>query len=121
MWQDNEYVYSKGMLKRIAYSYQHIYQGIGGLNNDIVDWRSIAEYKADFDRALNGIGRGHWTGNIDELTFRDFKSFGRLQRIVIADIYGIADGELEQDGLYRIQNLRSIAYGRMLQILNDGA
>jgi hypothetical protein len=118
LWEGNEYVYTKGMLKRIALSYQHIYQGIEGLSSDITNDLEIAEYKADFDRALNEIGRGEWTGEIDYLTFRDFKYFGRLQRMVIADIYGMTEPELKRLGFINISKRRNYAYTLMVKVLN---
>jgi hypothetical protein len=78
----------------------------------------ISDEKFDFDKALNSIGKGHWQG-IDSIDFSDYKHFGRLQRVVIADILGIEDEELEKLKFTRVQNLKAIAYRRMLDILCD--
>jgi len=81
---------------------------------------SIAEYKADFDRALDDLGRGHWSGDNISPLFKSYRGFGRLQRIVIADIIGVEDSELEAMGFYSIPRLRGLAYWRMKQFLNGG-
>ena len=121
MWIGDEYKYNKKVLKAIAEGYQIVYEGLAlSWRSEIVNEWSIAEFKADFDMALDSIGRGHWIGNIEEKEFRDFRYFGRLQRIVIADIYGIEDKELEGLGFVRIENMRGIAYSRMAHNLNDG-
>jgi len=111
MWQNNEYVYSKGMLKRIAYSYKSIYtDGIDGLSGVITNPWVIVEYKADFDCALDAIGRGFWAGYTDDI---DYRSFGRWQRIVMGDIEGDM-GRMEYD-----PQTRGRAYGAMARFLNN--
>lgn len=84
----------------------------------IINPWQIAEYKADFDMALNEIGKGNWKGEIRE--FKAYKMFGRLQQVVIADIICFRDYDLVRLGFYRISNLKSIAYSRMVNFLNDG-
>ena len=78
------------------------------------DCYGISDEKLDFDNALDSIGKGHWTG-IDSVN----SNFGRLQRVVIADILGIEDCELEKLKFVRVQNLKAIAYRRMLDFLYD--
>lgn len=78
--------------------------------------------KIDFDRALDVMGRGHWSGTgfgdgAKDNKFKTYRSFGRLQQVVIADIIGITDGELEQVGFYDIERLRGWAYGAMSSFL----
>ena len=73
---------------------------------------------ADFDMALDKIGKGKWTGFIDDLKFSDYKRFGRLQWVVIAGIIGIEDRELEGLGFYSIPQMRGYAYHLMLDRLN---
>ena len=73
---------------------------------------------ADFDMALDKIGKGKWTGLIDDLKFSDYKRFGRLQWVVIAGIIGIEDYELEGLGFYQIPQLRGRAYKWMVNCLN---
>jgi len=124
MWQGDKYVYSKAEVEAIAENYQEVtmsvyfakqeYEGKGASYHPVLD------YKVDFDRALDDIGKGKWEGDIEGKEYRDYRHFGRLQRIVIADIYWIDDYELEREGFYRVPNLRSIAYGRMAHYLNDG-
>jgi len=119
MWQGDKYYYTAGMLRRIASSYDKIYDGISGIiGDDITDEFSIAEYKADFDMALNAIGKGRWTSNIDEVEFNDYKGFGKLQLVVIADIYNIPDNELEARGFYNISQMKGTAYHLMADRLN---
>ncbi len=45
------------------------------------------EYKADFDRALNALGKGEWDGKTENHKWGEYRGFGRLQRLVIGDIY----------------------------------
>lgn len=117
---ENQYYYSVGTLKDIAACYseegiefysKHIYR-----YTDVDPW-SVAEYRADFDRALNSIGKGIWTGNIAN-DFRVYKYYGNLQRVVIADIMGITDDELSKLGFYQIGQLRGRAYRWMANYLN---
>jgi len=120
MWKNDEYIYTKGILGSIAKSYDHIYNGIETKSGMLLEANtlSIAEYKADFDRALNAIGQSNWTGEIDNKEFIDFRYFGKLQCIVIADIYGI--DELESWGFYDVPRLRGYAYSVMVKFLNTG-
>ncbi len=117
----NQYIYSGRVLKDIAANYVHLYEGIEFNRNgfyhhtDVNPW-SIAEYKADFDLALNSIGRGYWIGEIKE--FKDYYKFSKLQRIVIADIIGEEDRELERMGFYRMPQMKGYAYHLMADRLN---
>lgn len=104
MWENDTYIYSKRMLQNIAANYSTLYEGLPTLYDDITNQWSLAEYKADFDQALSHIGKGYWTG---ELT--DSRLFGKLQRIIIADIQG-------SPGIN--QRLRSYAYYLMCKHLN---
>lgn len=127
----NVYTYSVQKLKDIAACYDNIYQGIefykkGKLYNytETNPWE-IAEFKADFDMALNKLGQSrypsrapHWTGEIKTMQFSDCKWFGRLQQIVIADILGMDDYELAGLGFYDIPRLRGYAYHLMKTYLN---
>lgn len=121
MWNGDEYVYAKKTLKAIAEGYREIYEGLAlSWRSEIVNEWSIAEFKADFDMALDSIGRGRWSGDIEGKEFRDYRHFGRLQRVVIADIFDIDDKTLEGLGFIRLENMRGIAYSRMAHNLNDG-
>ena len=91
---------------------------IFGWSNDITDPFLIAEYKADFDRALNEIGRGDWDGS-EPTDFWEYKYFGRFQRMVIAQTLGMSEGQLEALGFDDIKKLMGLAYFRMLENLND--
>lgn len=121
MWKNDEYYYSIRTLKSIAGNYVTIYEGLPFRETSLIinPW-SIAEFKADFDSALKGIGKGRWSGRIDGYKFRDFRYFGRLQQVIIADILGIRDFELEVLGFYRIPQLRGYAYYLMRNFLNGG-
>jgi len=120
MWYNDDYVYTPGILRGIATSYHHIYQRIEWYTKArsepivINDPQVLVEYKIDFDRALNEIGRGTWTGNYDIA----IKTFGRLQGVVIADINEIEDSELEVFGYYQIPQMKGRAYSRMSEFLN---
>ena len=119
MWIGDRYEYKARTLKKIAWQYSGIYDEL------IVSWNNLVEseqaridYKVDFDCALDAIGKGHWTGELVG-EFEDYKRFGKLQRIVIADIYGIEDRELEGLGFYDIARLRGYAYYLMAKSLNS--
>jgi hypothetical protein len=125
---ETEFYYSSKLLRQIAESYHHIYEGIVIKSwNETIDGQTIgcercisnpweiAECKADFDKALSAIGRGKWQGIASE-KLSNYKGFGRLQRIVIADIVGIDDYELK--GFYDIPRLRGYAYSQMARFLN---
>lgn len=107
MWVDKEFFYTKRLLRSIAENYHSIYQGFRvSLSRDETNpWR-IAEYKADFDMALNSIGRGHWDGEL-----KDIRYFGQLQRVIIFDI--------TQEGIDN-PRLKSYAYFLMCKFLNGG-
>lgn len=118
MWQNEKYIYSSGLLQRIAWCYESIYDGIPILSSEITDPFSVAEFKADFDIALNAIGRGEWHGDIEDKEFGDFGGFGKLQRLVVADILRVSDNELEVRGFYQIPQGRGRAYKWMANFLN---
>ncbi len=119
------YSYSIRMLKDIANSYGHIYQGIeiywhskkaNIYRYTVTDPRQIAEFRADFDTALKNIGRGNWNGELKE--FKYYRHYGRLQQIIIAGIIGIDDDELTR--FYDIPRLQGYAYYLMCRYLNGG-
>jgi len=86
MWVDDVYFYSVKTLKIIAWSYRTIYEGLP-LYYEVHNPFKLAEFKADFDRALSAIGRGKWTG-INGFKISNYRGFGKLQKVVIADIIG---------------------------------
>ena len=113
MWINDIYIYRIGTLKAIALGYEFLYS-----DAHTESLYEIALLKADFDRSLDSIGRGNWTGEVLEFNF--YKYFGKQQRIIIADIIGISDRELKGLGFYNIPQLRHEAYKRMVNILNGG-
>lgn len=118
MWVGDQFFYSKRLLKIIAENYCNIYEGLPLSSGvEVTNPWAIAEYKADFERALQSIGRGKWDGEVTE--FKHYRNYGKLQRIVIADILGIRDIELE--GFYSVPRLRGYAYYLMCLFLNNGA
>ena len=118
-WQGETYYYSVKILRVIAENYTSIYDGLELRPGHLITnpW-ALAEFRADFDVALQSIGKGKWTGNIDGRKFKDYHYYGRLQRIVIADIFGVTDSELEGLGFYSIPRLRGYAYYLMVCSLN---
>jgi hypothetical protein len=97
MWQNDKYYYSKHILKEIAYRYDAFYEGIeGNYNNDIVNPWSLAEFAADFTMAFNKIGRGKWSGEINDIPVNYRRMFGKLQSTVLSDILGENDGHSER-------------------------
>ena len=118
-WIENQFFYTKRLLKTIAGNYVTLYDGLPSWGGQITNPWALAEYKADFDIALNGIGKGKWQG-IDNHQFRDFRHYGRLQQIIIADIMGMDDYTLEVYGFYSVPRLRGYAYYLMCLRLNGG-
>ena len=105
-WIDGKYYYSVRVLKAIASNYAQIYEGISFNGHTVVNPWSLAEYKADFDIALSAIGKGRWGG------IKSKGNFGRLQKVIIADILGI------KDYVNRVSQMRGYAYHLMADRLN---
>jgi len=108
--------YTVRRLKNIAYDYfEYCPHYLTGKN-----WRDLIEFKIDFDRALNSLGRGKWTGyNLDGI---DLKKFGRMQVVVIADVLGyLSNKELMlRFHIEDVGRLRRWAYFKMAKFLNGG-
>ena len=85
--------------------------------NDITLPDSLVEYKADFDTALNELGRGKWCG-LQSHDFSDYKDFGQYQRAIIASILDIGDYKLKALGLPRSRQYRQEAFIEMARFLN---
>lgn len=119
MWKGNQFYYSQRLLRTIAENYCHLYEGLPQFGELIVNpWR-LVEYKVDFDLALQSLGKGKWMGDIRG-SFKDYSHFGGLQQIIISDIMGIEDGELERLGFYNIKAFKSYAYKLAVKFLNGG-
>ena len=112
-----QYRYTSDALRTIARYYGHIYDGLPVNGLTLNPW-SLAEFKADFDLALRRIGRGRWTGNNESCDFRHYRSYGRLQRVIIADILGVPWQEMLRLGFTRLAWVRSFGYGLMARHLN---
>ena len=112
MWINDVFYYSVGNLKGIAEHYESLYT-----NASLAVLYYVAESKADFDRALDNIGRGKWRG-LENSNFGAYKYYGREQQVIIADILGISNRRLEGLGFYHIPQLRRKAYERMAAKLN---
>ena len=112
-WHNEEYFYTIGTLKAIAYGYECLYS-----DAHLASLFLVAESKADFDISLNAIGRGEWRGLVSQ-DFRHYKDFGKEQQVVIANILWITDVWLEGLGFYQIPQLRGQAYSRMVAFLNE--
>ncbi len=114
-----QYRYTSDALRMIARYYDRIYDGLPVNGLTLNPW-SLAEFKADFDLALRRIGRGHWTGNdgCASCDFRYYRSYGRLQRAIIADILGVPWQEMLRLGFTRLAWMRSFGYGLMARHLN---
>ncbi len=120
MWKENKYYYSRRTLQTIAKYYCNIYDGLPVLfGEDLTNPLGLAEFKADFDMALDGIGRGRWTGNING-DFKTYRNYGILQRLIIADIMGIDEVELARLHFRNIPQLRGYSYYLMRLRLNGG-
>ena len=118
-WFNDVYYYSKGVLKAIAEQYSSIYEdGLLLANHHINYLHIVAEFKADFDMALDAIGRGKWNGSLNP-NFGHYRYYGRLQQIIIAKILGLTDYYLTGLGFYDIPQLEGTAYFRMMEFLNE--
>ncbi len=112
-----QYRYTSDALRMIARYYDRIYDGLPVNGLTLNPW-SLAEFKADFDLALRRLGRGHWTGDNQSDDFRYYRSYGRLQQVIIADIIGVPWQELLRLGFNHVSWLRSYGYGLMARHLN---
>jgi len=83
----------------------------------------VLSSKIDFDRALNALGKGKWDGlawyeGTQETNLNSYKDCGVKQLVVIADILGYSDSDLEVRGVYDVILMREIAYKDMASYLN---
>ena len=96
-----QFDYSIRLLRSIAECYEEIYDGLDmGIYTETNPFR-LAEYRADFCLALK------------QLT-------GRKKKIMELIIKGLENGELEQRGFYRPNQLRRRAFEAMKKYLNGG-
>lgn len=118
-WINDTYYYTRGVVNAIVEWYCLLYdrQMVIG-THQITHLFTLVEFKADFDMALDSIGRGEWREPVNH-NFNAYKYFGKQQQVVIADILGIGDDELMARGFYGIPQLRGDAYSRMLDALNS--
>ena len=128
-WEDDRYYYSLTELEGIAIDYTDLVcDNLVGMNFDTtapggVSWDDKLGAKIDFDRALNHIGNGNWSGTNfgqypSDYDFNTYRHFSPRQKVVIAAILKIPDGELEVRGLYNIPKLRVRAFRNMKSYLN---
>lgn len=81
-WVNNGYRYTVKTLQSIAGTYRFLYDGLPlSENYEVTKLLDIAEFKADFDVALESIGSASWSGIIG-----DYRRFGTLQRLIVDDI-----------------------------------
>jgi len=104
-----DFYYSRKLLQVIAENYETLYSdGLPvSLTQVVTNPNSVAEFKADFDHALNEIGRGKWRGYPEKL-----RGFGKFQRLIISDIYGLPIK------INYAPQLLGRAYGAMARVLN---
>ncbi len=117
--QYETFYYTRVILETIAEDYRRLYEGLSFRDDLIINPWSLAEYKADFDMALRGIGKGKWNGNLlDE--FKYYRNYSKRQRVIIAAMFGIQDTELTRLHFRDIPRLRNYAYFLMKMYLNGG-
>jgi hypothetical protein len=125
MWKGLDYHYSKMVLKAIAafYGQDTIYTVLDRIVAR--DPCSVTEYKADFDRALNQIGRCKDWGNqdIEDVKWKECRKYGIWQQLVIADCIGATDEDVRRMRLPedQIPKLTGQAYGAMARFLNGNS
>ena len=118
-WIEDRFYYTRGILKDIARCYDGIYGGLTINDHYIVNDFDVAEFKADFDRALDELGRAKWDG-ITHCNFSQYKYFDRKQRIIIAYILGLrSDDKLEAWGFWEARKYRYKVLNEMVSILNE--
>ncbi len=111
MWKGNEFLYSVKILKAIAENYFTLYDGVSFREGNLLtDPLSIAEYKADFDNALNALGKGHWDGEYPSRV----NHFSDLQHVILIDI------RTQSLNHHENTHIRSQAYHLMKVYLNEG-
>ncbi len=122
-WEEDNFIYSPGDLKRIAYNYkdytcpQMPCPSIDNCKDRLA--RDILSLKIDFDRALNHLGRGDWRGTNPEdivTEFPFYRYYGRYQQVIIADVIGIDDSELHD--FTDLSRIKGRAYRKMCDYLN---
>ena len=104
------YYHTMRRLELIAYSYKDL---IGG---------DLLSAKIDFDLALNSLGHGKWDGmewddGEPRTRLEDYRGFGNLQIVIIADVLGYKNEDLEAYGIKNPPNWRRRAYRRMRDFL----
>jgi hypothetical protein len=142
MWKGYDFKYSVFVLRAIAHYYGH--ESIRTEEKSskeseypdlvlCIEPFAVAEYKVDFDRALNAIGRYHnWEGLATEgdetlvdgtINWKVYHKYGDYQRLVLADVLGVEDRELETRCKFdnrEIDPLKGQAYAAMARYLNEG-
>ena len=120
MWHNDIFYYTRGILKDIARCYDGIYGGLTINEHYISNDFDVAEFKADFDRALDELGKAKWNG-LSSLSFNRYKHFDKKQRIIIAYILGLrSDYKLESWGFWEARKYRYKVLNEMVSILNGG-
>ena len=118
-WINDEYYYTRGILDAIVEWYCLLYDRQMKIGTyQITHLLTLVEFKADFDIALDSIGRGKWRG-LTSHNFNNYGQFGRMQRVIIASILGITDYELRAFGFSDAKQLRYEGYKRMVGFLNE--
>ena len=132
-WKDDymTYMYTKKQLMIVADNYKEFISLCKTPRPDETPKRishDALSTKVDFDRAVDNLGKGHWDGtewfdyddSTQKISLNDYKGFGNMQLVVISDILGHPDSELEVRGLTDIDLLRDVAYKSMARFLNKG-
>ena len=114
----NIFYYTSKLLKVIARNYTEIYGGLPRMNSETLNPWVLAEFKADFDTALDSIGSGKWNDQIYSL--KQCRFFGNLQFVVIGDILHVDNGTVSAYGIDGVAKLKKIAYANMCKRLNGG-
>jgi hypothetical protein len=106
MWKGDRYYYSIKTLQTIADNYHSLYDdGLPvGVDQAVTNSWEIAEYRGDFDNALNSLGRYRWTTG----------RLGLFQKAVVSDITG--QKLIDKDDTWA----KKEAYRRMKAFLNGG-
>ncbi len=103
------YRYTVWGLSKLAANYTELMRAHAGTE--------LIHAKADFDRAINHLGKAHWRGDGKD----DIKTFGNLQKVIIAQVIGMSDIELwDRFQLGDIQSWRTLSYRKMATFLNTG-
>ena len=119
-WVNDNFLYSSKLLQVIAKNYLSLYEGLPRPlgKEEIMNCWDLAEFKSDFEMALNAIGMGKWSDGITNI--KECRNFSYTQLVVVADMLGIDNFPIRVVHPEDINKIKKIAYADMRRFLNGG-